>query len=241
MKFFVRLLDRAPGHRGATAQRGAIAAKLLVALVILILLLAGYLFFVLKWSYSSGERAGWVQKLSHKGWLCKTWEGELSLVAMPGAMPEKFLFTIWDDKVAADLNKQMGRRVSLHYEEKIGIPTDCFGETRYIVTRLVVLEPQPAPSSSAVPAAPESLIVPAAPGQASPANASAPGGDTSAAVPTQPTLGTGTSNGTTGGGSGLRMGGGAAGGGGSSGGSGLSGGLSGGTSSGGGLMLRPAN
>jgi hypothetical protein len=68
--------------------------------LIIVLVFALWVFVVSKWSYSSGERAGWVQKLSKKGWLCKTWEGELSLVSMPGAAPEKFIFTVWDDAVA---------------------------------------------------------------------------------------------------------------------------------------------
>ena len=106
---------------------------LLVPLIVA-LLIAAYIFIVSNWNYSSGERAGWVQKLSRKGWLCKTWEGELSLVSMPGAAPEKFLFTVWDDEVAKQINAVMGKRVALHYDEKVGLPTSCFGDTRAYVT-----------------------------------------------------------------------------------------------------------
>lgn len=106
----------------------------LLALLVVALLAVGYFMVVVNWSFSTGERAGWVQKLSHKGWVCKTWEGELSLVSMPGAAPEMFLFTVRDDAVAAELNKVMGKRVALHYEEKVGLPTSCFGETRHYVT-----------------------------------------------------------------------------------------------------------
>lgn len=106
---------------------------LLVPFVI-VLMIAAYVFIVSNWNYSTGERAGWVQKLSKKGWVCKTWEGELSLVSMPGAAPEMFLFTVRDDAVADKINQVMGKRVSLHYEEKVGLPTSCFGETRHFVT-----------------------------------------------------------------------------------------------------------
>jgi len=102
--------------------------------LIIVLLFALWIFAVSKWSYSSGERAGWVQKLSKKGWLCKTWEGELSLVSMPGAAPEKFVFTVWDDAVAEKITAVMGKRVSLSYDEKVGLPTSCFGDTRSYVT-----------------------------------------------------------------------------------------------------------
>jgi len=102
--------------------------------LIIVLLFALWIFAVSKWSYSTGERAGWVQKLSRKGWLCKTWEGELSLVSMPGAAPEKFVFTVWDDSVADKITAVMGKRVSLSYDEKVGMPTSCFGDTRSYVT-----------------------------------------------------------------------------------------------------------
>ncbi len=110
---------------------------LVIGTLVIVALLAGYTVFVLTWSYSTGERAGWVQKFSNKGWICKTWEGELALVSLPGSSVEKFYFTVRDDAVAAKVSKAMGRRVSLHYEEKVGLPTTCFGETRHFVTGLI--------------------------------------------------------------------------------------------------------
>jgi len=106
----------------------------LIWLLVLAVLAVGYFWVVLNWSYASGERAGWVQKFSRKGWICKTWEGELALVSLPGSTAEKFLFTVWDDATAEQINQVMGKRVSLHYEQKVGLPTTCFGETRHIVT-----------------------------------------------------------------------------------------------------------
>jgi hypothetical protein len=139
-------------------QRGIGKLRVLVGLLVLAALVAGYFWTAMKWSYASGERAGWVQKLSRKGWICKTWEGEMAMVSMPGAVPEKFYFTVWDDAVAGDVNKIMGKRVSLHYQEKVGLPTSCFGETRHYVTRVTAVEeiplapgivvPNPAPPST---------------------------------------------------------------------------------------------
>ena len=111
----------------------------LVLLIAIALVLAGWTVVALKWNYSTGERAGWVQKFSNKGWICKTWEGELAMVFMPGAVPEKFFFTVHDDAVAAQVNAAMGRRVALHYEEKVGLPTSCFGDTRHWVTKVTVV------------------------------------------------------------------------------------------------------
>lgn len=127
---------------------------LLGALFTLLLLGAGWMYFAWNWSYSQGERAGWVQKFSEKGWLCKTWEGEVALVSMPGAIPEKFEFTVMNDEVAKEINRFIGRRVSMHYEQKVGLPTTCFGETRYYVTRVHLVDdganPQGIPNSGAV-------------------------------------------------------------------------------------------
>ena len=131
----------------------------------IILLIAGYFWLVLSWNYSAGERAGWVQKFSKKGWLCKTWEGEIALVTMPGTAQEKFLFTVWDDAVAEQINRNMGRRVSLHYEEKVGLPTSCFGETRHYVTGVTPVEEIPLAPGIVVPTPPPATppAAPAAP------------------------------------------------------------------------------
>jgi len=113
-------------------------------LAVLILLAAGWVWLTLNWNYSEGERAGYVQKLSKKGWICKTWEGELALVTMPGAIPEKFLFTVPDDDTASLINAMAGRRVVLKYEQHKFIPSSCFGETEYfVIGASEVLEPNP--------------------------------------------------------------------------------------------------
>ena len=109
--------------------------------VVVSLVFVGYIWLALHWSYSEGERAGFMQKLSKKGWICKSWEGELSLVALPGAAPEKFLFTVRDDAVAAKINQQVGQRVALTYEEHRGLPTSCFGDTAYFVTEVKLVNP----------------------------------------------------------------------------------------------------
>ena len=130
--------------------------RLILVLIVLVALAAAYFWLALKWSYSTGERAGWVQKLSDKGWVCKTWEGELALVSLPGSSPEKFAFTIRDEAVAAEVAKVMGKRVSLHYEQKVGLPTSCFGETRYYVTGVTVSDEIPLAAGVMVPNPPAS-------------------------------------------------------------------------------------
>jgi hypothetical protein len=107
-------------------------------------LLAIYTWTMLQWSYASGERAGYVQKLSKKGWVCKTWEGELALVSLPGTVSEKFAFTVRDDAVAEQINRSLGTRVSLHYEQHVGLPTTCFGDTSYFITAVIPVGAAPA-------------------------------------------------------------------------------------------------
>jgi hypothetical protein len=108
----------------------------LTLLVVLLLGLAAYTWLVLNWSYSSGERAGLLQKFSRKGWVCKTWEGELMLTAMPGAIPEKFEFTVRDDKLAAELSASAGKKIVLSYSQHKGLPSSCFGDTEYFAQQV---------------------------------------------------------------------------------------------------------
>ena len=109
-------------------------------LIIPIALFALYTWGALTWVYSSGERVGYVQKLSEKGFVCKTFEGELVLVSMPGTQAEKFFFTVKNKQVADKINESIGKRVSLTYEEHKGIPSSCFGETSYFVDNVAVMD-----------------------------------------------------------------------------------------------------
>lgn len=123
-----------------TSNAPNILKSLIVLMVGAIALFTLYIYIALNWSYSSGERAGFLQKVSHKGWICKTWEGELSLVAMPGAAPEKFLFTVRDEAIAQKITAAAGKRVTLNYEQHKGLPTSCFGDTDYFVTGVTEIE-----------------------------------------------------------------------------------------------------
>jgi len=118
--------------------------KILTYFILLLLVPAGlaalYTWASLSWVYSSGERAGYVQKLSQKGWICKTYEGELILVSMPGTQAEKFFFTVRDDSVAKKINATVGDRVRLIYEEHKGVPTTCFGETSFYIKDVKLLD-----------------------------------------------------------------------------------------------------
>jgi len=120
-----------------TLPRRAISIFAFV-IIAAVALFALYTWVVLHWSYSEGERAGYLQKLSRKGWLCKTWEGEILLSSMPGAIPERFAFTVRDENVVRQLQAAMGQRVQLTYQQHIGVPTSCFGETEYFVDKAVI-------------------------------------------------------------------------------------------------------
>lgn len=111
----------------------------LIALTLAALLLfVGYIWVALNWSYSNGERAGYLQKFSSKGWVCKTWEGELLMTTVPGVIPEKFEFTVRDDAIANQLMAAAGKRVILSYAQHKGIPSSCFGDSQYFVERVQI-------------------------------------------------------------------------------------------------------
>lgn len=115
------------------AWRAAAKKIALAAVIVPLLLAAAYLTIAFNWSYSDGDRAGYLQKLSRKGWLCKTYEGELAMTTVPGVAPVIWAFTVRDDAVAHQVNALLSKKVVLHYRELRYLPTDCFGETPYFV------------------------------------------------------------------------------------------------------------
>jgi hypothetical protein len=179
-----------------TVRRRSYGRFFLGAIVATLALAALWMVIAWQWNFSEGERAGWVQKFSKKGWLCKTWEGEIALVSMPGAIPEKFEFTVLDDAVAAQINRYMGQRVSLTYAQKVGLPTSCFGDTRYYVTAVlpvnelqnypgvITVPVNPAPAPAAAPVQPAAPVTPVQPAQ--PAPPAQPAQPAPSAQPAQP-------------------------------------------------------
>jgi len=124
----------------------------LTLLVLPPLVFSAWAWVTLKYVYARGERAGYVQKISRKGWLCKTWEGELAMVNLPGTMPEIFRFSVRDDAVAREMERLVGQRVSLTYEQHKGVPSSCFGDTEYFIVRI---SPTTDASAPAAPVKPE--------------------------------------------------------------------------------------
>lgn len=116
--------------------------KLILGIIIVtpVLLFALYTVSVLNWAYSSGQRVGYIQKFSKKGWFCKTWEGELALSTVPGVAPTLWYFTVRNDGTARQINLALGRRVAMFYSEHRGIPSRCFGETGYFVDSVRIVK-----------------------------------------------------------------------------------------------------
>ena len=138
----VRMADDTPAPaRPSWRRRHWKKLTLLAVILIPILVFAAWAYVSITLHYSAGDRAGYAQKLSEKGWVCKTWEGELAMANLPGAMPEIFKFTVRNDSIAKIITDNLGKRMSLHYEEHRGVPTSCFGETEYYVTNMRIREP----------------------------------------------------------------------------------------------------
>jgi hypothetical protein len=132
---------------GTAPRRSGLGLRawLTLALVAVVAATALYTWLTLSWDYSDGERAGLLQKFSRKGWVCKTYEGELAMYVVAGVQPEIWHFSVRDAALAQQLSAAVGQRVQLHYTEHRGVPTDCFGETGYYVARINTLrEPGPA-------------------------------------------------------------------------------------------------
>lgn len=108
--------------------------------LLLIGLFALYTWVSLTFSFSKGDRTGYIQKFSLKGWVCKTWEGELTMLPIPGMVPEKFIFSVRNDQLAKNINQTLGKKVVLSYEQHKGVPSSCFGESEYFVTAVRIIE-----------------------------------------------------------------------------------------------------
>jgi len=136
-------------------SRRGVGRYLFGSLVGAMLLVALYTGFMLWWSYSEGERAGVLQKFSKRGWICKTYEGELAMYVVGGVAPQIWNFSSRDAAVIEQLRAAVGKQVRLHYEEHRGLPTDCFGETDYFVTRVEVVGDPPWETGAAPTPVPE--------------------------------------------------------------------------------------
>ena len=127
-----------------------------------LILIGLYTMFMLWWSYSEGERAGVLQKFSKRGWICKTYEGEVAQYIVGGVAPQIWNFSVRDPLVAEQLHKVVGQQVRLHYQEHRGLPTTCFGETDYFVDRFEIINaPEPARPSSGLSVEPAAAPAPA--------------------------------------------------------------------------------
>ena len=114
--------------------------KLFLVFLLVCFISTGYLLIAFNYSYSDGSRAGYIQKFSHKGWICKTNEGELAMTTVPGVAPILWDFSVWDNNVASQVSQSMGKRLVLHYKEYRYLPTTCFGETAYFIDRVEITE-----------------------------------------------------------------------------------------------------
>ncbi len=115
--------------------------NVLLVLVGFLLLMALYTWLALHWDYSTGYRSGTMQKFSRRGWVCKTYEGELWQSVVTNVSPQVWQFSVRDKRVVQALDSLVGRPVRLHYTEHRGVPTSCFADTPYYVDRVVVVTP----------------------------------------------------------------------------------------------------
>jgi len=122
-----------------TSLGGRVVRLALLLAAFLVIVAAGWTFLTLSWAYSEGERAGVLQKFSKKGWICKTYEGEIAQYVVGGVAPQIWYFSVRDEAAAAQLFKAVGQNVQLHYTEHRGIPTTCFGDTPYFAQSFTII------------------------------------------------------------------------------------------------------
>jgi len=113
---------------------------ILLILAAFLLISAGYFTFLYYVPYSEGVKAGELIKLSKKGVILKTWEGEISQ-GISGAQIFAFSVLDKDQKVIDDLQKYQGKYVKVTYVGRYKT-FPWWGDTTYFVTD-VQLEDSP--------------------------------------------------------------------------------------------------
>jgi hypothetical protein len=111
--------------------------KLILVLVAVLVLIPVLYFLVSDATYSEGNRAGVLMKFSKKGFVFKTYEGEINMGGMGNLPNTAQVNQIWDfsvlDQGTADTLMHLeGRKVSLHYRE-VYKNMAWQGETKYFV------------------------------------------------------------------------------------------------------------
>ncbi len=111
--------------------------KILAAIIILAIAWFAFIYFV---PYSEGTRSGELIKITHKGVLFKTWEGEISQ-GISGAQIFSFSILDKDKKIIEKLKEYQGKYVKLNYVERYA-SFAFWGDTKYFITD-VKLETSP--------------------------------------------------------------------------------------------------
>jgi hypothetical protein len=128
-------------HADGVMKRGFRFGRIFLwILLIAVVAVVGWTAFTLSWAYSEGDRAGVLQKFSKRGWVCKTYEGELALYIVGGVAPQIWNFSTRDEELARKLTEVVGKNIQLHYAEHRGVPTNCFAETAYFAESFTVVE-----------------------------------------------------------------------------------------------------
>ena len=109
----------AESNKNLQKKRGGCGRYIFMSLFIFIIIGSGIFYWKYYYTYSDGFRSGMLQKLSHKGNLMKTYEGELVLSSVSSTnnvalASEKFFFSVASDSVAKRMMDYEGKRVKLH-------------------------------------------------------------------------------------------------------------------------------
>lgn len=116
--------------------------KFLIWIIVVIVFgLTIYFLFATAYTYSDGNRAGRLIKFSHKGYIFKTYEGDLNLGGINTTNGGILINNMWqfsvDDRSVADsLTKYEGKDITIHYKEKMSA-LPWRGESKYLVDKII--------------------------------------------------------------------------------------------------------
>lgn len=117
---------------------------LYLILFLIVLFIAGFIYWNYFYTFSDGSRAGVLQKFSRKGNVFKTYEGEMILSSVQSTTnvplaSEKFFFSVANKDVAQKLSDLQGEFIVVYYNEKKST-LPWRGESTYMVDSVAVRE-----------------------------------------------------------------------------------------------------
>jgi phage-related minor tail protein len=116
-----------------------------IVVIIILLVVAGMVYYRYYFVFGDGTKAGTMNYFVHKGYMFKTYEGKLIQTGIKSQVQgsvqsNEFMFSVTDEHVADQLNKNAGAYLELHYKEYLN-PLPWRGVSEFVVDSVISVHP----------------------------------------------------------------------------------------------------